>query len=371
MMTVRISSFDFDGCLFNPAYCKESLSAENRDVIQHNTRLFEMIRAENHALMAESPDFKMTCFIGSNRQSKRIDTENAVYVDYGLFIEKGSCFNAIQRVSDYLHASLDPTLLADIFGNLPAGESYRRAMTTDYRGDHAETYFDETKLTLVYAQIHKAAMDNPGADIIYDFYDDREDILRILHRFFKKFPELLPSNVNMRLHRYDGALPQMFGLVQGKGVAAGGVPFIDRNYRDTVQHMVQLASTNDQDYRKKLDVIYSLEMILEDIVVEEHLNPGLLEEKKALFKLFTTLSTVDLSSAEEMPNPAKQDQMAQGKADAAPARKDAFVQVPVAPPLAAGFFTNAMMPRSEARRRKVTANTEQLLLSIPGARSTT
>lgn len=389
-MIKRIISLDFDGCLFNSAYCEGQLKAQERDVILHNEALLKKIIAENRALEAEAGEkgFKAECCIGSNRQSKRLDDNHAIYFGQGLYIEKGSCFPAIKKISDYLGVPLDPTLLADIFGKLPDGESYRRAMTPDYEGEHALTYLDDTKLILVYAQIHKAAMEDPTADIIYDFYDDREDILSQLKDFISTFPGLLPSNAKIRLNHYAPPTShKLFAEIQGTGVTAEGTPFIDRNYRATVQRMVALchprtyfeelcvtnihliADTHAErvfrdgaDERRKLssnELHGLLKNPLYKIEYMELLN-------KSLFELLDTRSVRELSSTEESaPEPSPPVGMGLGAAAAAAALEKAPV------PSATGnqFFIQLLPIDSSAlaaRRRKVKAPVEQSPLDAPG-----
>ena len=64
--------------------------------------------------------------------------------------------------------------------------------------------FDDSKFTLLYAQLHKFASENPDVDIDYDFYDDRKNIFQPLHTVFKNYPHLLPKNVTLKMHEYRG-----------------------------------------------------------------------------------------------------------------------------------------------------------------------
>lgn len=222
----RVLSFDFDGCLFNINY----ISADNKDVIKYNLEFLEKLKAENLGFD------QIITTIGSNRQSKTLDETNRYGFGPQGLCDKGSCFPAIQVVNDYLGAIFDPLLLADIFADLSDGESYRRACSPDYQGVHSETYFDESKLTLLYAQIQKAAMEDPTAEIIYDFYDDRGDILYGLNRCFTKYPELIPKNVTIRLNQYNGKNEE--GLISKVLFDIKGTGFIDTNYRQTVKDMI-------------------------------------------------------------------------------------------------------------------------------------
>lgn len=216
-MKIRILSFDMDGCIFNGDYIR----SQDKDVLKHNDAFFKKIALENKAF-----DTKYT-FVGSNRQSLSIDLMNRPF--------KGSCFPAIKKISDFLGILLDKLLLADIYGDLPDGTSFDRAMDKDYKGDHSEWIFDETKATIIYAQIHKIAALHPNDEIILDFYDDkRQDILEKLNSFYSKYPDLIPLNVTLRLHHYAGGDVTLVNSIKGTG-------FIDSDYRQTVKDMAEEA----------------------------------------------------------------------------------------------------------------------------------
>ena len=215
-MTIYVRSFDFDGCLFNINY----IQSANKNVITHNQAFFAEVKAQHHDAS------KVIIFIGSNRQSRDIDLANSFM--------KGSCFPAVQIVSTYLEAELDTFLLADIYGDLADGTSFVRATDPGYQGDHAHWLFDGTKASILYAQMHRVASDNPTEDIVFDFYDDRGDILDALNAFYETHPRLIPSNVTLRLHSYAGKHVTAIADIIGTG-------FIDTNYRQTVKDMAVIA----------------------------------------------------------------------------------------------------------------------------------
>lgn len=216
-MTIRVLSLDFDGCLFNPSYCK-SLS---KNVIRANHRFLKSLKQDNH-LYSES-----TVFIGSNRQSKATDNINLK--------NRGSCFPAMDDIKDYIEATFDTFLLADLYGNLPDGTSFHRATDKHYKGAHAHWVFDESKVTVLYAQMHRMAQEQPHESIIFDFFDDRDqDILDWLATFYSAHPELIPSNLTLRLNHYMGQECTLISHIQGTG-------FIDGNYRQTVKDMATQA----------------------------------------------------------------------------------------------------------------------------------
>ncbi|WP_133127380.1 hypothetical protein [Legionella nagasakiensis] len=233
-MTVRVLSFDFDGCLFNEAYC--DAPSDNKNIITHNQAFLERIKAENQ-------DFRqITAFIGSNRQSCEID--RVCTTEF-----KGSCFPEISIICDHLGIEFDPLLLADICGDLPDGTSYARAMDKEYTGEHSSWVFDLSKLTILYAQIHKMANKHSDEPIVFDFYDDKgmkcrdeaDDLLEYLHQFFKTYPQLLPANVTLRLNHYAGDDITPYESIQGTGN-------IDPNYRQTILDMIHIASKKAQEY---------------------------------------------------------------------------------------------------------------------------
>ncbi|KTC83658.1 hypothetical protein [Legionella cincinnatiensis] len=231
-MAIRVTSFDFDGCLFHRNY----VYSDNKDVIASNKIFLDTIKEENQNFT------KAIALIGSNRQSLNIDIANSP--------GKGSCFPAIKKVTDHLGCTFDPFLLADIYGNLPNGTSYDRAMhhfDHTYSGDHSDWIFDDTKASLIYAQMHKVALDHPTEEIIFDFYDDRgfgarspKDILEDLHEFFTKNPALIPPNVTLRLNHYAGGDVSKMDPIKGKPSN-----IIDANYQQTVKDMAEVTKQKD------------------------------------------------------------------------------------------------------------------------------
>ena len=216
-MSIRVLSFDFDGCLFNINYI---MARDNKDVIKYNEVLLKTISNDHHLYS------KTITLVGSNRQSKTIDLCNSPH--------KGSCFPAIKTISTHLKAELDSFLLADIHGDLPDGTSFDRAIDQTYMGPHTDWWFDEHKVTILYAQMHRIATANPGEEIEFDFYDDRSDILLTLAEFYKAHPSLIPANVTLCLHQYAGQAPQHIHSIQGTGM-------IDGNYKETVKEMWAIA----------------------------------------------------------------------------------------------------------------------------------
>ncbi|MDF1678862.1 MAG: hypothetical protein P1U32_09235 [Legionellaceae bacterium] len=132
-------SFDADNCLFHAGYQptkKDILSEKCQQVITENLPLL-------NSLKAHAQSFKETIvLVGSLRQSYAIDKLNA---------QAGtteSIFTAIQKVSDYIEATLNTFLLSDIYANLPPGTAFDRAVN-DPKAQQATCISDETKVAIL------------------------------------------------------------------------------------------------------------------------------------------------------------------------------------------------------------------------------
>jgi hypothetical protein len=208
-MTICITSFDFDGCLFHAGY----VSNPSKDIIAANQSLLS-------SLLNEKKNFTKTItLIGSSRQS--------YFIDLICRAKTGSCFPAIQTVSDYLGSTLDPFLLADIYAKLPSGTAFHRAISQDNHEEHPDWVYDGSKLSILYAQTHKVAKDHPNENILFKFYDDQMVILDELHNLYSQHPEALPDKVILQLNHYDG------GKVSSK-FPITGLGKIDLDYPQTL-----------------------------------------------------------------------------------------------------------------------------------------
>jgi hypothetical protein len=230
--TIRVLSFDFDNCLFHQNYVWDSRWPNRNEVIDKKKVLLD-------ALKASKASYKETVvLIGSNRQSKKIDADLSKYGEEPT----ESCFKAIKKISRYLDARLDSFLMPDIYGDLKSGQSFQDAQSF-FKKKHAPCILDSSKLTLIYAQIHKLAMEYSKDKILFNFYDDKglntwpqpemEKILEDLHAFFSAYPVLLPANVILQLHHYNGGKVTPYQPLRGVG-------FVDAGYKDTVKNMVEI-----------------------------------------------------------------------------------------------------------------------------------
>ena len=223
-MAIRILSFDFDGCLYNKHF---RCSAE-KDVIASNLSFLESLKKDNSLYE------KNIGIIGSNRQSKRADDAN-------LSSTRGSCFPQIKKVTHFLEIDFNPFLLADIYGELPHGVSFANAINPEYPpDDHKDWMFDLSKVTVLYAQMHKFAKEHYDKEIIFDFFDDKglkeeKNILEWLQDFYTQYPQMIPPNVTLRLHHYRGGPLTTLAVLKGNLES-----FIDKNYEQTVKDMARI-----------------------------------------------------------------------------------------------------------------------------------
>lgn len=227
MALIRAISLDFDGAIFNEDFHR------HKDVIKANQSLLDLIA--NNAEGYEST----TLYAGTNRQSVSDDRANANRN------KTGSAFPHLMQLAAYIKErhrkiKLDRFLLTDLYHQRKAGQSFNEALSllvnesVDYdeekmkKGPFKDWLHDQSKLTVLYAQIHRFAKKHGKDTLHFYFYDDREDILDKLHAYFKQNPHRLPDNLCLRLKRYCGQGPlNDYPPIQGTGK-------IDNDYKKTV-----------------------------------------------------------------------------------------------------------------------------------------
>ncbi|PWY55582.1 hypothetical protein DGG96_10735 [Legionella qingyii] len=245
-----VYSFDFDGCTANYLF----LSSKVKDIIVANKILFDNIKSTSN---------QKIIYIGSNRQAPRDDLANS------LADERGSCYPALEQIAVALGGVLDNFLLGDIYNNLPDGTCFNQTLkylaknNKDYKELSPKKFkslynwvHDESKLTVLYAQMHKVSLEHPDEPINFNFFDDREDILTQLHAYFLKHQDLIPSNVTLNLKQYRGPIDRNSQEIDPLVVdypSIGGIrPGADKHYRQTVKTMV--AVTIEKMTEKGMDI---------------------------------------------------------------------------------------------------------------------
>ncbi|RNC78617.1 hypothetical protein ACGP04_01235 [Piscirickettsia salmonis] len=251
---IVVLSLDFDGCI--------GAVVENGDQVRAD-------RSFVRYLAREIAQFdKAVLMVGSARQSPEVEKYNAEY--RGKKWAK-HCFLFMENLSVVLGVELDRFLLADIYHGRADGASFKAKASWGYKFRPGWD-FDEKKVSILYAQIHRAALQNPGANIEFKFYDDRRDILAHLRLFFEDNPDLMPSNVRLSLFHSRGSAPAPDGWyyqVQGQG-------YVDRLYKQTVA-----------SFGKKTQQLQSEERALKRLI--EEIRPQLSELKKIELTQCSTL----------------------------------------------------------------------------------
>lgn len=275
---LHVVSFDVDGSLFNKNYLKADKA--ERNIITKNQQLLDSINETKDNFS------QLMVMIGSNRQSKASDNENYYYgVDKnGVRLFKGSCFPELPKVSAYLGGEFCPLLMADIYGHLEVGASYRHAMQdVNFDETHADWIFDSHKISILYAQMQHVANEsynsNPNQEIIFDFYDDCWDILcddgenqdhQSLLTFFSKYRQFIPRNVTLRLFHYDGNVAEDNSITQEVGYIKG-MGSIDTNYRQTVRDMASIAF-NSHEKQVDFSLLGSATVDIGQVVTPDNLD---------------------------------------------------------------------------------------------------
>ncbi|QRN04620.1 hypothetical protein GH742_12485 [Legionella sp. MW5194] len=253
MAKVVYHSLDFDGCFSNEA----SAHALGKQWTASKTN-----QQTNEAYLAANADILTTfakgdetiLLIGSNRQNPHIDLKNGTGAEY----PPGSVFPRMEAFADQVGGTFNPFLLTDLEASKPdIGSTYRRFKEKDYlreNGSYKDEVSpnqlnndgfllqkdDESKVSLLYAQMQLAAMDHPNDDIEFNFYDDRKDIAEPLFAFFQKNPELIPKNVRLNVIGYSGP-----ALTQEQ---------VQENLTHFIMH-----TTSDPDSTKTLDALKDAE----------------------------------------------------------------------------------------------------------------
>ncbi len=214
---IHVLSFDYDGCL-GPRFKASSL--------QEHLQLLKKIKAVDCD--------KRIVLIGSARQSHEADHYCNKINNNGL------AFKEIPKLCNFLDAKFDDFLLADVYGDLKTGTSYRRSMSGEIVR-HGSWKHDNEKLTILYGQMHKIASKHPMQNILFEFYDDQINIIQPLYEFFRSNPDFIPSNISLKINNYNSItkMPLSYNKIHGTGNT-------DFNYYSTIRLFMHKYSF-DQD----------------------------------------------------------------------------------------------------------------------------
>lgn len=258
MAKIRVLAVDVDGCFMGASFARD----KDRNIVTANEDIINKILGKTK--------YKKTILnLASNRQSIAMDYQNSIQEHVG------SAFPQMAILANRLGAEFDPFILADLFNDHPDGHSIRLAQS--YYEDDGKTYKpdvllkdkslpgwieDVSKISIVYAQMQRAAINHPDDEISYTFIDDREDIRDSVYQFFAKNKDLIPANVKLKIRGYEGPVKpdgnavesliiKNFPSLQGTQRANS----VDHDYRNTVKMMtaVVLESEEAQDYHSVSD----------------------------------------------------------------------------------------------------------------------
>lgn len=222
-MPIHVYSFDVDGCLFNNRF----LDDPDKNLITANQTLLDQIKEQTG---------QKYVLCGSSRQSAIDDHYNCMY-------GKGSALPRLTKIAEYTGSCLVPLLLADLYNQRDPGSCWRDALSLlnpEYQYTQGERilqqlpnwFHDESKLSILYAQMHYMARQHRDSDIVFHFYDDRADILEKLQAWFGNATPKIPARVSLMLHRYDGNQPELVARINGSGA-------IDPDMTATLVHMAK------------------------------------------------------------------------------------------------------------------------------------
>jgi hypothetical protein len=286
---VYVCDVDYDGCLLNQQCYRGRYYVIFGSVVTQNKVLINDIIESS----STANDFIM--FSGSNRQSICTDKDCADRDYSGSSIPRFLEFYA--AVSNKLKSSskkFDTYLLTDTFSNDEEGTAFRKMQADlkeekilevgdsisrqDYQKpyidasegfNHRSTVYDYSKVINIYAKVHRVASQNPHSNIIFDFYDDKEDILAALKIFYETCPQLIPANVTLRLKEYNGTQNE----ISYEDIEIVGKGEIDYNYHENIKTIVMktkerkpsaLFDTDDkiskQDIFEAVDLVTQIEI---------------------------------------------------------------------------------------------------------------
>jgi hypothetical protein len=194
-------SFDWDGSLapkFDPV-------TDPQKFIESHPNIIKKIKADLIKYGAK----KVRFLVGSNRQSMSTDKVNRDKNKngsplQGLEILKNHVLKELAKEgAPSFDLEVDPYLMVGV-NNQPvrqkpptSGEHFQGLYPTD------EWAFEPKKRVLLLTQMHHAAKHNQDKEVIFQFFDDMQDILDAVNSLFREHPDLIPKNLTLMTHLYD------------------------------------------------------------------------------------------------------------------------------------------------------------------------
>lgn len=199
---VIVYSLDFDSCLHSSNHKSiEDFLQVNKGLIEE---IVKQVREGNQVAM----------YSGSNRVDPYVDDQNArkAKKKNGVYLSSFIAFRALEEAiktqlndGEKKHVQLEEMLPADTYNGRTAGASFGNFVNQmSSRGFEStdtltpESVADESKISILYAQIHHLAAKYPDKQITFTFYDDNLTILKGVRTFYQTHPHLVPTNVTFR-----------------------------------------------------------------------------------------------------------------------------------------------------------------------------
>lgn len=144
----------------------------------------------------------------------------------------------------------DRILAADVYQDKHFGLSFFKYMREDWikKGiaqtedspipDGTEAFFDQTKISTIYTQLHYFAEKYPDTPIVFTFKDDRKDILDGLMQFYQKNTHLMPKNITLVLEQKNHSPLAPHEVFDKTEIIGEGL--IDYDYRTTTIAMIEI-----------------------------------------------------------------------------------------------------------------------------------
>jgi hypothetical protein len=229
---------DYDGCFGALEHLSKLKSQEFVNKLEENFIVeFKELEIAHRKLLQEIKENKREVIIGSNRQDRSMELDNAVRhlkKEYNKLENKlesyyvNSCFLTFEQLKKEKDFNFNPILLSDIVLGRKPGSTYNETLEflkkhlfdekgnlasifsvetlnaiEDYKKQDEGNYVGSTKILLLWSLIQHLANENPDKMLEIEFLDDRYDILAALQTTFSTFPDLVPHNVKLTLVEYS------------------------------------------------------------------------------------------------------------------------------------------------------------------------
>ncbi|HHF7374169.1 hypothetical protein [Legionella bozemanae] len=215
MPKIKIASIDWDGCLSHASY-QTAVKADFHNKPEERRKFPDLCIEHNPLLINKLKELGINkIMVGSNRQDIRGDSSDTYVREKETIYQTGSSYPNLQEIATHIGAEFDTFLLGDLYSGLEPGATHKAAIALqkdyNYPPDFkcategkkvSEWEFEKNKISLIYAQIQKLALQHPNDEVEYTFFDDRKEILEAIENFFRANPEMIPGNVKIKTYRY-------------------------------------------------------------------------------------------------------------------------------------------------------------------------